>query len=126
MPIYLDRQAAARLSDAQGNFALTEAGVRRIIATGDENHLIAIRKGSDLTSTLAPLLRGLSLETTVYDAETKEVDAGVVCPHPIKTFGHANTERHCTLDFRRRQRRTGCLGPVLKRPFDILLVFRGA
>ncbi len=67
IPIYLDRQAAALLAEARGNFMLAGAGVNRIIATGESNHLIATHKGSVVTNTLALALRGFGFEATTYD-----------------------------------------------------------
>ncbi|WP_180899960.1 DEAD/DEAH box helicase [Martelella soudanensis] len=81
VPIYLDKQAAALLAEARGNFALAEAGFHRIIATGEDGHLIATRKGSVVTNTLALALGGFGFETSIYDGfievRTKEAELGL-------------------------------------------------
>ncbi len=67
VPIYLDSQAATLLEEARRNFELVEAGVNRVIETGESSHLIATRKGSVITNTLALALGDFGFETTTYD-----------------------------------------------------------
>ena len=67
VPIYLDAAATDLLAEARQNFKRMGLRERRTIAVSDHSWIIAIRKGTVKTATLALALRSFSMIVQTHD-----------------------------------------------------------